>query len=865
MMNSLRAAAFLSLVVGSISGLAVGIYQFQRVFAANVAEVRRDALLAVDTVELLVQNIRLAVTTVAANIDPDDLAGSAEVFWQSVKQEWPRLRTMLVIDPSGSIVADLGRDGAAVGTDVSFRDYFLEVISGRETVYYVDAPIISTFDDRWILPVSAPVLDENLGGQGVVTASVEESYFDPTGWQSLGQGSQVYLVSMETGGVAALQPDMPLLGSGESADAAVLEAMRGPEGRLAIPGQTAFGSVASFGSLGVIVSRPSMAIRDLAIRSGAIRGLLVAAAAAFFAMAIFRGKVVLDRLRRDEERFRNLEAQQRLATSAAQIGMWRLDLGDQSLVWDATMYQQYQIAPEDFGGNFEAWRSKIHPEDATRFSSKLEAAIKSEQDFSDQFRILTPTGDERTILAMATITPSSDAQAKSLTGVSLNVTRTVANEKALRTALKRIEKDASIDQLTGIGNRRGFLQHTRRLQNKIPIEETIAVILLDIDEFKSINDVFGHVGGDYLLTVLAKRVESFLGADDYIGRLGGDEFSVILSGSRVAERAVNISNLILESCRNPLSFDERTIRYTASIGVALGPLSSAVRLLEDADIALYEAKRAGRNRLQLFNPKLRARSEDRKHLSDDLRVAISRSQIGIRLQPQVCTRTGSLGGAEVLVRWWHPLKGELSPDQFLPLAADMGLLSEIDAIVMAKAFEAVKILEEHGIYLPSISLNTSLERLISPKLITDVRSYSSYSGTVIFELLEITDFSLVEQQVLGHISKLRNMGICFAVDDFGSGHASLTALIALKPDFVKIDKRIVIEETSDGNSQSPFLLAIVDLCERLNIKVIAEGVETAQSAEILSNLEIEFLQGYYHGRPATVEEFIDWVLSCRPQ
>lgn len=861
MMNSLTFAAFLSLVVGCISGLAVGIFQFQRITAAITEEVRRDALLAVDTVELLVQNMRLAVTTVGANIDPDDLSGSAEVFWQSVRQEWPGLRTMLVIDPSGVIVADLGREGAAVGLDVSSLDYFVEVISGREAVYYVAAPIISTFDDRWVLPVSAPVLDEDLSVQGVVTASVEKSYFDPTAWQSLGQGSQVYLVSMNTGGVVALQPDMSLLPSDESADAAVLEALKGSEGRLSLPGQTAFGSVTGFGSLGVIVSRPSEAIRNLAIEAGVLSGLLVAAVAAFLAMTILRGKVVLDRVRRDEERFRTLEAQQRLATSAAEIGMWRLDLGDQSLVWDATMYKQYQIAPEDFRGNLEAWRSTIHPEDSAKFFSKLEAAIRSGRDFSDQFRILTPTGDERTIQARATMTLGSDGNPKSLTGVSLNVTRVVVNEKALRGALRRIEKDASTDQLTAIGNRRGFSQHIMRLKNKIPIDDQIAVILLDVDGFKSINDVYGHVGGDYLLTMLAKRAELFLGPDDYIARLGGDEFSVIVAGSRVRDRAPEIGNLILELCRQPLSFDERTIRYTASIGVTFGLLSSADRLLEDADIALYEAKRAGRNGLKFFHPTMRVRSESKKNLSDDLRVATGGSQIGIRLQPQICTRTGSISGAEVLVRWWHPLKGELSPDQFLPLADEMGLLSEIDSIVMAKAFEAIKTLEARGIYLPSVSLNISLERLISPKLIADVKSLSPYSGVVIFELLEVTDFSLVEQGVLDHISELRNMGICFAVDDFGSGHASLTTLLTLKPDFVKIDKRIVMEETSGKNSDSPFLLTIMNLCKRLNITVIAEGVETAQSAEILSNLGVEFVQGYYHSHPVTVEQFTEWVRS----
>ncbi|MDG3040519.1 bifunctional diguanylate cyclase/phosphodiesterase [Roseicyclus marinus] len=858
MMNSLRAAAFLSLVVGSISGLAVGIYQFQRIFAANVAEVRRDALLAVDTVELLVQNMRLAATTVAANIDPDDLAGSAEVFWQSVKQEWPSLRTMLVIDPSGVIVADLGRDGAAVGTDVSFRDYFLEVISGREAVYYVDAPIISTFDDRWVLPVSAPVLDENLGVQGVVTASVAESYFDPTGWQSLGQGSQVYLVSMETGGVAALQPDMPLLPSGESADAAVLEAMRGSGGRLAIPGQTAFGSVTSFGSLGVIVSRPSMAIRHLAIRSGAISGLLVAAAAAFLAIAILRGKMVLDRVRRDAARLTELQQHQRLATAAGGVGIWVVDVRKGTVVWDDLMFQQFGVDRANFGGTLQDVSAWLHPDDVEAVMSKFEAALKTGTDFENQYRIVTPAGEERMMRSRATITIGQDGKPERAIGVNVDVTQEVSNERSLRTALERIEWDASHDQLTGVGNRRGFAKHVEELARSQVAEAEMAVVLLDIDQFKLINDVYGHVGGDHLLSAVAANIRSILLPEDFLGRLGGDEFVVILYGPQIRERAIELSDRILEVSRQSVFFGDKVIRYTSSVGISVGPLSAANRILEDADIALYEAKTAGRNQAQIFNKEMRLRTENKKRLADDLSVAVENGQIGIRLQPQICAHTGALAGVEALVRWWHPVRGELSPIEFLPLASEIGVMADIDAVVMAEALKAATSLADRGIVFPRLSLNVSLERLIAPSLVSDVEAISSFDGRIIFELLEVTDFSVANSDVFDRINRLRDLGVQFAVDDFGSGHASLTTLLALEPDYVKIDKRLVIEGIRDGQKPSPYLTTIIELCQRMKISIVAEGVETQESANALTMLGVEFLQGYHFGHPLTLDEFYAW-------
>jgi diguanylate cyclase (GGDEF)-like protein len=863
MVKNLTAAALVSLLTGGLIGIVFGMNQVERTNAAIVADLERDARLAVDTVELLVRNLRLAVATVSANIDPDDISGSAEIFWPSIQEEWRDFRTVLVIDLSGTIVADLGRGGAAVGTNVSFRDYFREIISGRRNIYYVDAPIISQFDGRWTLPVSAPILDENQLVRGVVTASVEYGYFNPETWQTLGRQTHVHLVAMDSGEVFGLEPDETLLEPGARVEPAVLDAMAAAQGAaprsLSIPGQQAYVAATSHNTLGVIVSRTEAGIRDQAVRAGFLTGGLAAIIASGLIMVFLRGRVVLKRVRRDAARLRMLEERQRLATNAGGIGVWDQDIRSGALVWDDLMHRHYGTDPENFGGRYEDWRARLHPEDAPRVIAAFQQALKAGTDFSSQFRILTPSGEERTLLSQATIAEGADGSARHMIGVNLDVTREVANETALKAALEKIEQDATHDVLTGIGNRRGFFNHVEALAQSHPADSQIAVLLLDIDQYKLVNDVFGHTGGDHLLTVVAGNVGALLGPQDFVARIGGDEFAVVLFGPRIRRRALELGQRIVEMCREPVPLRESAIRYTVSIGVALGPLGAAQRLLEDADIALYEAKNSGRNQFQLFTREMRVRSQEKKLLADDLVVGLEQGQIGIRLQPQVCSRTGALAGAEVLMRWWHPLRGELAPLEFLPLASEIGLVKDLDALVLRQAIEAAQNLARQGIVLPSLSLNLSIERLIDRALMSDLAVLERFPGELIFELLEVTDFSCQNKDVFDRINDLRGMGIRLAVDDFGSGHASLTTLLTLNPDYVKIDKRLVIEGTVEGRHPSPFLTTIADLCRRLNIALIAEGVETSRSVEMMAALGVETLQGYFFAKPLMLSEFSDWA------
>lgn len=869
MVNDLGKALLLSLMLGGMLGIAVGVRDIAQNKAAIISDLNRDALLAVDTLELLARNLRLAVTTVAANIDPDNMADSAVALWPRLRQEWIDFRTVLIIDMSGMITADLGRGGAAVGTDVSFRDYFRQIVTDPSNIYFVGAPIISQFDGQWVLPVSAPILDSDMVTRGVVTASVDYSHFDPSQWQTLGARTNVHLLAMETGGVFDLDLDNALLGPNATLDSAIVERMtQGPDDlpySLPIPGQTAFVVQTSHEGLGVIVSRPTDEIETEAMKAGTFVGSLTGVLSALVMFVFLRGRVVLRRVRADARQLRMLQERQRLATGAGGIGIWDLDISSGTVVWDALMHKCYGTDPSTFNGTFEEWRERLHPDDVTKTVAAFQKSVQAGTDFNARFRILTPQGEERTLQSAASITLGPDGRSKHMIGVNLDITREIASEKALTDALERIEYDATHDALTSIGNRRGFFYHVDALGARYRADVPIAILLLDIDQYKMVNDVVGHTGGDHLLKVVATLLESAIGADGYVARIGGDEFAMILCGADLENRAQATSERILELCREPVPYKNTTIRYTASIGTAIGNLSSAHRLLEDADIALYEAKHSGRNQWQIYCPEMRAASQEKKHLADDLTVAIQRGEIGIRLQPQVCARSETLSGAEVLMRWWHPRRGELSPGEFLPVATELGLLTDLDRIMMQQAIQAADTLARQGIVLPSLSMNVSLERLTHPGIVADVANLPDYPGELIFELLEVTDFSCSHKDVFDRITELRELGVKFAVDDFGSGHASLTTLLTLHPDYVKIDKRLVIEGTTGTTGPSPFLVTISELCQRLKIATIAEGVETRETVDIMVGLGADILQGFFFAKPLTVEEFVSWAQMRGPQ
>lgn len=432
---------------------------------------------------------------------------------------------------------------------------------------------------------------------------------------------------------------------------------------------------------------------------------------------------------------------------------------------------------------------------------------------------------------------------------------------ALQATMTELEKVSRTDALTELGNRRG-LDLTLQTLAADGSRPALACLHVDLDRFKPINDVFGHAAGDHVLKVVSKILRDAVSDDDFVARIGGDEFTVLLiqdDPTTLARRANEIATGVIQACTTPIAWQENVLRFGCSIGVAIGPISEAMRLIQNADIALYEAKRKGRNQSARFTPDLRKRAEDRKRLADELLTAIAEDQIIAYYQPQICAETGAPLGVEALVRWQHPTQGVLAPGQFLPVAEEIGVSEDLDRIVLRHGLETARRCADAGVPLPKLSVNISFQRIYTLGDLQELENMRPWPCDIAFELVETIDFEAGKGPLQWTLDGLRDLGISIEIDDFGSGHASLTTLLQINPDRIKIDRQIVAEAAVPGSGVQAMVRAITDLARGLKIATTAEGIETAAQAKNMQELGCDVLQGYYFGRPMPREALVQWM------
>ena len=439
-----------------------------------------------------------------------------------------------------------------------------------------------------------------------------------------------------------------------------------------------------------------------------------------------------------------------------------------------------------------------------------------------------------------------------------DVTELKRQQKQLQQKAQELETAAITDPLTGLLNRRGLEQMMHRLAEE-PAETAYGVLHVDLDRFKPINDVFGHAAGDFLLRHIANILTAAAGEPHAVARVGGDEFVVLIDAPCTLELAEALASKIIHKCCKPLIWDEKSLYFGASIGIALGEAARLPDLLHDADIALYEAKRAGRGRHHPFNADLRQRVEDRKRLSDDFTVGLDRGEIEAYFQPQVCAFSGRLTGVEALARWQHPERGTLGPTVFLPIAEDLGLLEEMDRAVHVQAVSSCYDLHHDGVLVPKLSVNVSLERITQSEGLSWLPESASLPFSLALEVLETLDIDMNFHRIAWLLDGLRDKGIAIELDDFGSGHASLTSLLMIKPDRIKLDQALVRAALDKSTGAGPMIRAISEMCRGLRVPLTAEGVETEDHADLMRGLGCDTLQGYAFARPLSRLDFRDWI------
>jgi diguanylate cyclase (GGDEF)-like protein len=418
---------------------------------------------------------------------------------------------------------------------------------------------------------------------------------------------------------------------------------------------------------------------------------------------------------------------------------------------------------------------------------------------------------------------------------------------------------ARYDPLTGLINRFLFGD---RLENAIARarrdETLVALMFLDLDDFKAVNDHYGHSTGDALLKQVAKRIVGSVRETDSVGRIGGDEFTVILESANRLEDAGQVATKILEAVSEPYLVANRELRVTASIGIAMYPLDGgdSQALLRDADIAMYSAKAAGANTYQYFTPKLRQSASERLGLIDGLRRAVATGE-GLRLvyQPWIDTDTGKVAGVEALLRWEHEELGMVPTERFVSLAEETDLIVPLGLWAMNEACRQLKAWHDSGLEPFSVSINVSPRQLKRGNLAEVVEhTLARTKLDASWLLLELTERTLVEDTETARrtLDRLRAIGISIAIDDFGTGYSSLSYLKSFPIDAIKIDREFVRDSVLDPDTAT-VSESMVRLATELRLDVIAEGVETREQLEMVRGFGCHLVQGFYISRPLAVD------------
>jgi diguanylate cyclase (GGDEF)-like protein len=427
------------------------------------------------------------------------------------------------------------------------------------------------------------------------------------------------------------------------------------------------------------------------------------------------------------------------------------------------------------------------------------------------------------------------------------------------------------DGLTGLHNRTFLTDHFETLiKGAHRRRERLAVIQLDLDRFKQINDTLGHAAGDYVLVVTAQRMRDSCRASDLCARLGGDEFVMILNGAGGTEDINMLARRILEQINEPIMFQGTTILPGASAGIAVYPIDAdnAADLLVHADLALYSAKKLGGGSFSFFSEELRRELDYRKQLEHDIKVAISENAFQVYFQPQVSLTNGTISGIEALVRWKHAERGMISPGEFIPVAEKCGFMPEIGRIVFAKAIEQAAEWDRAGIAFGRLAVNVSGTELREPDFDRFLFATLEKAGLAPDKLsLEIVESVILDDEKTGIAAKLRHIraaGVHLELDDFGTGYASLSHVNPNEIDRLKIDRRFV-QNINENGDNSKIVRAITELARGLGISIVAEGAETEAELDSLMAIGCDQVQGYSIAFPMPQDKAREWLLARSPK
>jgi diguanylate cyclase (GGDEF)-like protein/PAS domain S-box-containing protein len=509
----------------------------------------------------------------------------------------------------------------------------------------------------------------------------------------------------------------------------------------------------------------------------------------------------------------------------------------------------------DGQGDFQSLLSALHPDDRKGVTSFVNSAQQGSPARSVEFRI-----DRNGTMRWFEATANNLMDDNEVKGVVVNA-RDISERKALENDLRH---RVLHDDLTGIANRvlfRERLDHALSMRRSSD-EPHVAALFIDIDDFKTVNDGLGHDVGDELLKVIAFRLASTIRGGDTAARLGGDEFAVLLERPESVEDIMSMANRLLEALVEPVEFGDRELTVSASIGVVIADQGeSSEVVIRNADVAMYHAKRTGKNRVKLFDQRMYISAFKRLELKGELTHALERNELSLHYQPIVRLSDGSTNSFEALLRWTHPTQGLVGPASFIPLAEETGLIVPIGAWVLRTALAQVVSWRAELDGPVTMNVNLSPRQLDDDSIISVIEDALRYNGLPPSCLtLEVTESAgLNDHASRRRLQQLADMGCTIAADDFGTGFASYAALNELPFDVVKIDRSLIAGLSSGEERAYAQVRSIIEMAHALDMTITAEGVEDVRQADALVELGADFGQGFLYGRPTTPAEALEHV------
>ncbi len=540
-----------------------------------------------------------------------------------------------------------------------------------------------------------------------------------------------------------------------------------------------------------------------------------------------------------------------LAMQASNDGLWDWDLKTNKILYSDRWKEMLGFNDDEISDTADEWLSRVHPEDHDRLRASIDAYLEgTTSNFEIEYRIRHFSDNYLWMMAKGLAIRTSDGRATRFAGSQTDVSERKSNEE-------QMIHDALHDTLTSIPNRTLLLDRIRQslVRRKRYPKTSFAIIFIDLDRFRLVNESLGHIHGDELLQLISARLKETIPIGDTVARLGGDEFSILLQDINSVRDVEVIAKDIQNLFSKPFFLGEREVFASASMGIAHSDndYKTPEEILRDAELAMYRAKREGKSQSIVFQPQFRQSSLSPIDLDTDLRRALDRDEMELHYQPIISMRDRTISGFEALLRWSHRSRGVISPNEFIPLAEETGLIYDLGQWVLGKACKQIAAWNKSKKKEDQleISINLSSRQFSDPNLVEGIVENIEKSGfDAEFLKIEITESALMQnaQRSVSMLNQLKDLNIKVCVDDFGTGYSSLSYLHTFPIDTLKIDRSFV-HDMSRNFRNMEIIRTIIMLAHNLKLDVIAEGVETGEQDAQLSALGCQFAQGFYFSRP----------------